>query len=549
MDYHNAGQLSESALVELQLRQQPFVGATEGEWFYDDITAEQLEDIKHALMAGDDLLLIMGPEGAGKSTLLSQLAADSGQRIQCFSVRGTERFSTENLFAGMLEAFKRTPPEDLNAMLDELIPCLQGMMGQNTLGAIVLDDADHIPEHELTKLLSSMLYLNGNDDTLLRIALASPTEFEEKIPLLLPQGADLPYSSLTIEPFDADRSQQYLEFRLNQAGSFEEFPFSEKEMAQISDTSKGLPGVLHVVAAEHINARDENYIPELPPELASSKGSAFGANTLKYVLGALALFMIVGGLLWKKPGSTVDNEDRYKVVESRKINAENNTLNENTAELELITETPSNATPTATTTPVASVATDGASTADNTTGNTALDGQAEQAAAAKAQAEDAAAKLAAEKAAAEEAAKAAAAKAAAEAQKLAEENAAAEKAKAEAEASAKAKAAEAAINSEIANLESPNWILLQDPQQFTVQMSAATDRSSVEAFLARNKLDAPNSIFTFDRSGVTWYALVHGLYPSIEAARLEIEKMPESARSNQPWIRAVGRIQKALKEQ
>ena len=55
--------------------------------------------------------------------------------------------------------------------------------------------------------------------------------------------------------------------------------------------------------------------------------------------------------------------------------------------------------------------------------------------------------------------------------------------------------------------------------------------------------------FLYPRDGTTWYALVHGLYPSIEEARLAIERMPESAQRNQPWIRAIGRIQNALKEQ
>ena len=99
-------------------------------------------------------------------------------------------------------------------------------------------------------------------------------------------------------------------------------------------------------------------------------------------------------------------------------------------------------------------------------------------------------------------------------------------------------------------LESPNWVLVQDPaRQYTVQMIASTERASVETFLAEANLSPPNSIFSFDRRGTTWYALVHGLFPSIDAARRAVERMPPEALSNQPWIRAVGRIQSALKEQ
>ena len=157
--------LSETALAALGLARQPFAdgpdgadGADEQELFADEVTTEQLADIRQALITGDDLLLVLGERGAGKSTLLGQLAADSGLRIQCFSVRGGPRFSTRNLFVGMLEAFKVRPPEKLQEALDELIPCLQAMVGGNTLCVVALDDAQAIAENELTTLLGSMLY-------------------------------------------------------------------------------------------------------------------------------------------------------------------------------------------------------------------------------------------------------------------------------------------------------------------------------------------------------------------------------------------------------
>ncbi len=561
--------LTDVALADLQLQHQPFAtDPIDGETFMDDIAEAQLDDIKQALISGDDLLLILGPEGSGKSTLLNQLGTNSGQRIQCFSVRGSERFSTSNLFTGMLEAFKKEPPTDLKLMLDELIPCLQGMADHNTLGAIVLDDADAVPESELTKLLSSMLYLNSSDETLLRVTLAAATEFEERIPELLPEGADLPYSSLAIEAFDKGRSAAYLDFRLQKAGLEGDFPFDDNEIAAINEDAFGRPGELHSAAAQHLNLRDENYVPDLPPELGDGKRARAGGGLLarfgglKLLVGAAALAMIFAGLFWLKPGGDTIPDDRYKVVETKKIDT---------------TDTQQQAAGAQATT--ATVDSGNTQQASNT--NTSESGQAgataaEQAKLTEQQATDAAekakaeaqlqAKLDAEAAekleqeklekerlAKEQAANEQAAKEKAEQEKLAAEAAAKEKAaKEEAEALAKAEQekaqqAEAAAQANLNNLESPNWILVQNANLFTVQMSASTDRQSVESFLARNQLEAPNSIFSFERNGATWYALVHGLYDSIEQARQDIEKMPASARTNQPWIRAVGRIQNALK--
>ena len=179
--------LSDATLAALDLPQQPF-GPLEpnGVSFSDETTAEQIADVKQALITGDDLLLILGDEGAGKTVMLKQLGEHSGVRIQCFAVKGSERFSTMNLFAGLLEAFKHSPPEKLQDILNELIPYLQAMITRNTLSVIVLDDAHLVKESELTQLLSAMLYINSHDETVMRIAMAAPQEFEARIPELLP---------------------------------------------------------------------------------------------------------------------------------------------------------------------------------------------------------------------------------------------------------------------------------------------------------------------------------------------------------------------------
>ncbi len=620
LDTDQAGLLSDAALSALQLRQQPFTSSpADGDWFTDDTTAEQLEDIKQALIAGDDLLLIMGPYGSGKSTLLSQLGANSGLRIQCFSVKGSQRFSTHNLFAGMLEAFKQKPSPDLKLMLDELIPCLQGMMGRNTLSAIVLDDADQIPEPELTTLLSGMLYINSQDETLLRVALASEPDFEQRIPELLPEGADLPYSSLTMEPMNARRAQSYLEFRLNQAGHFEQFPFTDRDLAGITERSEGVPGVLHAIAADELNQRHDPDDGSIPAELLTTNNSWFAGQTSKILIGGLACLLILGGLFLVKPKPAEDPANRYKIVEKRKLDMEKKAAElrllkedeqadiaradaENDQQLTTTSSTAdTNSVDTDVTTTTQTVTTDNTGTTDNistendtTSGNsnlaanstrtsssnsdpatTATADTTTNAANSQATTDSTSSQVAANTTAAVELAAATGSTVA-----LAQDptaTAARDSTAAAADSAstsintppvatavpslpATPTAAEPADHTETtntsntvavqpANLESPNWILVQNKELFTVQMIADTKRESVEKFLANNNFESPNSIFSFTRKGTTWFALVHGLYPSFEEARLSIERMPETARKQQPWIRAVGRVQDALKEQ
>jgi len=584
LDVDHGGLLSDATLSALQLRQQPFTAtAADGDAFSDDTTAEQLSDIKQALINGDDLLLILGEEGAGKSTLLSQLGANSGMRIQCFSVTGSQRFSTMNLFAGMLEAFKQKPESDLKSLLDQLIPCLQSMVAGNTLSAIVLDDAHQVSEPELTRLLSSMLYINSRDETLMRIALAAPSAFEDHIPDLLPEGADLPYSSLTIDQLDSDRANAYLDFRLNQAGYFEEFPFSDREFATVVEQSDGLPKGLHIAAANTLNERYGEYQESIPPELLAESSSFTSTKGGKLILGALAAVLIIGGLvLFRSPSNEVE-DNRYSVVEERKIEANSNNLS-------LVNEGGEQSSDTTAGNDASLASDDSDASGDNEATNSATssenqasddnntstnnagsdnDGTASGSADNDAAAEsNSAAQNNASDATENSDQSTAGATDTDENTATENDDSAATDNNNDQESSSGGNAAgdasdnddtdaiaetasddsDSAATSPIA-LESPNWVLTQDSSLYTVQMSASTDREVVESFLTKNPLEGPNSIFSFDRDGTTWFALVHGLYPSIDAARVAIERLPPAALTNQPWIRAVGRIQQALKEQ
>lgn len=649
LDAEGSAWLSDTALSALELREQPFaVASADGETFTDDITAEQLADIRQALITGDDLLLILGERGAGKSTLLAQLAANSGLRVQCFSVSGSPRFSTRNLFMGMLEAFKVEPPEDLKATLDELIPCLQAMIAGNKLCVVVLDDAEALAEHELTTLLSGMLYINSRDESLLRIALSADPAFEERIPDLLPEGADLPYSSLSLEPFDTDRAAAYLGFRLARAGRLDELPFDEDEIAALNERAGGRPGPLHVAAAAALEEAygDPNAVPaaavagaasadaiapedDLPPELRSEHrpvaagGSGLAGRTTKLALGALAGAMIVGGLLLFRPAPEPGAaEERYRVVEQRDVETERLRLLEEEDETSVAAATPATGpdaadeaveagggaatelalapaeedtagddpAPAAEPTPTPAGDADADAGAEPPSPETPAESSSSADAGADADADTAEADPQADPVAGAtpervdepvsdaepeldttgeaadtappDAPAAPAPTAAAEPDADAAPTPAADGAGSDDDADADATDVALAEPDDadpspvapppeeplLGALESPNWVLVQNPAQYTVQMSASTDRASVEQFLERTQLPAPNSIFSFDRNGRTWYALVHGLYPSVSAARSAIERMPSEALTNQPWIRAVGRIQETLRE-
>ncbi|ASJ71128.1 SPOR domain-containing protein [Granulosicoccus antarcticus] len=602
-DIHRTDLLSDVTLSALQLHRQPFGAlAPDALTFVDETGLEQLADVKQALITGDDLLLILGEQGAGKSALLNQLGTNSGLRIQCFAVKGSPRFSTLNLFAGMLEAFKVKPPEKLKDILDQLVPSLQTMVARNTLSAIVLDDANLISETELTQLLSGMLYINSQDETLMRVALATPPEFEDRIPDLLPEGADLPYSSLTIDGMSEARAADYLAFRLQDAGYAGEAPFSDADIDEMVNQSGGFPASLQAAAAQFLNqqydplaaghmADDDLFIQESEPFLQSRKGKlGLGLLATALILGGLAMFMPAADNDEVRYGTTQNNSSSdsppVRVVEERKlvplppipaelpepttttslptapvdaaeitINGSADTVNSQLDNVIADSDTAEQANDSDET--LADITVNNQDVADVSVNEPASQDVAnrpviivpEQPTTDTEQSTDTAQPLT-ETADSSDSLPI----------ETVETDAGNNQPEAAPETTPEVVIAEQSptssslpdVNPEVADiLESPTWILVQNSDLITVQMSASRDQKSIESFLQRNRntLSPPNSIYSFVRNGETWYALLHGLYTGFEEAQTAVQQMPASALTDQPWIRNVGRIQTVLKGQ
>lgn len=633
LDLNPGGLLSDATLLALQLQHQPFTSQLHstqsqdeddtqviGEPFSDAVTEEQLADVKQALITADDLLLILGEQGSGKTTLLKQLSANSGLRIQCFSVTGSERFSTLNLFAGMLEAFKRKPSEELKEILDELVPNLQAMVARNTLSVVVLDDAHKVSKSELTQLLNSMLYLNGQDETLLRVALSASGDFEEGISELLPEGADLPYSSLTIEGFSTERATAYLQYRLSLAGFSQEFPFTNRDMESLVEHSAGMPAKLHALTADVLNEKHGRLESTLPRELISSEASGFlQSRKGKLALGAIATVLIIGGILMFLPGGEKspeeDNAQRVVVTEqpvdtqAPGPDASDSTENQTSSTQTAIATAANNTPPRPPEVAAQNPPLDQTGNTEQSADGNADSGESSEASASDTVQSDTSASLGQGEGTANESgsvtlrdttnnatgsdddAPETAQTPESEAETAVEEPTGSEddtqattaelatapsdeqllepqqeelagtlqdtdtnepasfseSAAATESSTADTESAAAADNTIAALLEPPSWIVVQEDNQFTVQMTASRDLPSVENFLRVNQLPRPNSIFSFERNGEIWYALVHGIFASQGEAQLAVERMSAAAQRDQPWIRSISRIKAILR--
>ncbi len=569
--------LSANAMTALDLKKQPFDHQTRDfSLFSDDAIQDLIKQIEVSLTKSDQLTIISGAAGAGKSCLLSLLVASATDRVQYFIVEGHSQFVADNVFAGILEAFQIPAPDDLQSCLDQLAEQLRTLEDQTLQAVVLLDDAQDAAPAELYKLISGMLYMRGDSELRsFRILLTSTPQFAENIAQLIPADREIHYTTLSLPKLDIDTTEDFIQHHLYHAGYFEPLPLSNGQLQEIRRSANGLPGPTCMEASKLLNETYQTPEPISDEiELNSKPGGFFGKHL---VLGAIALgLLLISTYLFvtnRNAAQTQEAETANVVITSEPLDISNNSgQNDSTPpKLILLSELnsrnrptkarPSNGLenrPSPPPVPYEEVSaaevsdkpqTDGSNTStppkiEKITKVTELSPPPAPPPPAKKVEEKPVKKQTAEKNKTAETESAE--------EKPAQPPVSAKKAETNTEPAITTQApkkpdSDNNTKDEKGLLQSPNWVLMQNPEQFTVQMIASSNREEVERFLNVHQLPGPNSIFSFKRADETWYALVHGLYTDIEDAQQAIRSLPEKVRTNHPWIRQIKRIHQSLK--
>jgi septal ring-binding cell division protein DamX len=91
------------------------------------------------------------------------------------------------------------------------------------------------------------------------------------------------------------------------------------------------------------------------------------------------------------------------------------------------------------------------------------------------------------------------------------------------------------------------WISKQPPQDYTVQILAAKENDAASRF-KRLKIETDNEIayYKMVSNGGIWYKFIYGNFQTLEQARLAIENLPVKLRDLGPWPRQFDSIQKDI---
>jgi tetratricopeptide (TPR) repeat protein len=99
------------------------------------------------------------------------------------------------------------------------------------------------------------------------------------------------------------------------------------------------------------------------------------------------------------------------------------------------------------------------------------------------------------------------------------------------------------------DLEDERWILMQDPENFTIQVMALGSFENLErAISGYQQLLEPLAVYRLENEGSPLFVLVQGNYPDVDAARAARDMFPARVqRPSRVWIRKFEMVQRLVR--
>lgn len=96
------------------------------------------------------------------------------------------------------------------------------------------------------------------------------------------------------------------------------------------------------------------------------------------------------------------------------------------------------------------------------------------------------------------------------------------------------------------SLSDTDWLLSRQPTHYTLQILATKDKQAITRLTTNNQLSDKSAEYSFNDNGKQWFNLVMGDYANLQSARAAMQKLPESVRALNPWVRRFDSIQRVI---
>ena len=92
------------------------------------------------------------------------------------------------------------------------------------------------------------------------------------------------------------------------------------------------------------------------------------------------------------------------------------------------------------------------------------------------------------------------------------------------------------------------WIMSQSSDHYTIQIIATSNEAALQRFINKHNLQDSAVYYRTRRNGGNWFTLIQGSFKSLSLAKNAIKELASSLQLEEPWIKPIADIQKALAE-
>ncbi len=296
--------LSVECLEKLGLEQNPFIDHARDPFLFMD---KQLEMSMNVLMdylsKQNSTIVLLGEVGIGKTTHLRMLLRKGYQQFNFCTLRAKPKTTFLDIEQKIKERWRLPKLGDeeithLDADDEEPLSTnehIREYIEDDKYPVLIIDDAHRLPNNVLDELLKLKHHVGLQSSRVMGLVLAAEPNIQTKLSELEQTNpAATQIYQVNTRSFDAKQCEEYLRYRLEQAGASSDDIFSSAIITEIYSKSKGLPKHINKLAREELSKQcDQKASPAADGnKIQSSPGMRLGL----ILAGLIALAVLLSAI-------------------------------------------------------------------------------------------------------------------------------------------------------------------------------------------------------------------------------------------------------------
>ncbi len=256
-----------ATMARLELRREPFSPVNDEDFFYaETLRAKCLKFLLH-LAPYSDALLLTGGRGSGKTCLVQQVIAKSSPSWRICQIDADIATDVNTVLLRLAEVFlfDASPELSLECRILNMHKMLKAQRNSALSPVVIIEDA-HLIGLPILRFLGSLLDYDNQEDRLLCIILVGRTELMERLksPSLELLRTKISHT-FELLPFSEDDTRGYIQHRLTVAGGTGDVVFTTAVFNAIHEEAGGVPGKINASAMKALQGKIDGKAPSPQP--------------------------------------------------------------------------------------------------------------------------------------------------------------------------------------------------------------------------------------------------------------------------------------------